>query len=521
MDRKTASKLIEENLHTLFAWSLSKLYDRSQAEDLTNDIVCAVLSSVDRLERDEAFYGFLWRIAENTLRNRIRKAKPETVELEESFCGVYWETPEDVYIENEQVQILRRELALLSRQYRETTVQYYIYGKSCSEISELLGISREMVKYYLFKTRKILKEGIGMTREFGEKSYNPQVFQMDFWGEKNTYSRLFERRLPGNILLSAYDKPVTIGELTVELGVAAVYLEDEIAILEEHDFLRKAGDKYQTNIVIFTEEYRKKIKAAFPAVYERAAGRIGEALERTLPQLKNMDFYGKDYDDNRLRWTFANYILYQGFCMADSRGKEKFGAYPLLSNGTHGFVYGYDYDDEAHPLNGIYGFCCNKEGSAWVSIENYRVIEKCQNLQPTDWQEWVRGMTDAVLFKEADDTNEQLIREIEEGIVSCEKGRLSPDFPVFGRELFESGFKELLGDIIGEMADVIEKVCEEAAEILTEYVPAALKGRCGQMACIEHQLKTMAFIVEAMVKKGLLVVPRERVNLCVFGVDMR
>ena len=182
MDQSTASKLIEENLHTIFAWSMSKLYDKSEAEDLTNDIICAVLKSLNNLKEDKAFYGFLWRIAENTLRMKLRKKKYETVEFDETFAGVYWETPEDSFIQSEQIQILRRELSLLSRQYREVTVLYYIHGKSCSEISSKLNISNEMVKYYLFKTRKILKEGIGMTREFGEKSYNPSTFRMDYWG---------------------------------------------------------------------------------------------------------------------------------------------------------------------------------------------------------------------------------------------------------------------------------------------------------------------------------------------------
>ncbi len=129
-----------------------------------------------------------------------------------------------------KIPLLRRELSLLSKQYREATVAYYIYHKSCSEISTDLGISMEMVKYYLFKTRKILKEGIGMTREFGEKSYNPGIFRMDYWGsgDNTCYWQLFERKLPGNILLSAYDTPVTMQELSVELGVATVYLEDEI-----------------------------------------------------------------------------------------------------------------------------------------------------------------------------------------------------------------------------------------------------------------------------------------------------
>lgn len=161
MNRETASKRIEENLHTIFAWSLSKLYDKSKAEDLTQDIICAVLKSVERLENDDAFYGYMWRIADNVFKARLRKKRPETLELSDVYCGSYWQTPEDNFIESEEIALLRRELALLASQYREATVQYYIYGKSCSEIATELHISTEMVKYYLFKTRKILKEGIG------------------------------------------------------------------------------------------------------------------------------------------------------------------------------------------------------------------------------------------------------------------------------------------------------------------------------------------------------------------------
>ena len=179
MDREIAGNLIEENLHTIFAWSMSRLYDKSEAEDLTNDIVFAVLKSIGRLENDEAFFGFMWRIAENVFRARLRKKHPEAIEFDSNNCGVYWETPEDKVIESEQLMLLRRELSLLSKQYREATVKYYIYGKTCSEISIELDISIEMVKYYLFKTRKILKEGIGMTRELGEKSYNPAIFRLD------------------------------------------------------------------------------------------------------------------------------------------------------------------------------------------------------------------------------------------------------------------------------------------------------------------------------------------------------
>ncbi len=53
--------------------------------------------------------------------------------------------------------------------------------------------------------------------------------------------------------MSAYYTPMTVSELAIELGVASVYLEDEIAVLEKYGLISRApAGKYQTNILIFT-----------------------------------------------------------------------------------------------------------------------------------------------------------------------------------------------------------------------------------------------------------------------------
>lgn len=80
-----------------------------------------------------------------------------------------------------------------------------------------------------------------MERKYGEKSYNPGKFCINFWGSGgNAYIwDTFERKLPGNIVLAAYEKPMTIKELSLELGVASVYLEDELDILLRYNFLTK------------------------------------------------------------------------------------------------------------------------------------------------------------------------------------------------------------------------------------------------------------------------------------------
>ncbi len=522
MDRIVASKLIEENLHTIFAWSMAKLYDKSEAEDLAQDIICAVLKAVPRLENDAAFFGFLWRVAENTLMARLRKKRINEVELEEHFCGTYFLTPEDEFIKSEEIQLLRRELSLLSNQYREVTVRYYIYGKSCSEISTELDISTEMVKYYLFKTRKILKEGIGMNREYGEKSYNPSTFRVDFWGgNSNPYFELFERRLPGNIVLSAYDKPVTVTELSVELGVAAVYLEDEIEVLERYELLKKIGDKYQTNIIIFTEVYEKRALERFRPVFEAMAEKLNFQLEELFPKLRALDFHGKEQNENYLKWMFANLAVYQGMFEADHIGREKFGDYPALANGSCGFVFGYDNDYETHHFHGIYDDGENEDKTASVSIVNYRILEKCQRIHiGCSWKNSIRALTDATLFAQADESNDEVVRFINEGVIRADNGKLSPNFPVFSEKVFDE-IKGILASLSLDVCNCMEQICDIAAETLKDYVPRALKDKCGQLAWIHHQTDVMAFIIETMVQKNQLTIPNEKVNPCMFGVDRR
>lgn len=110
MEREKVAKLLSDNLKNIFAFSLSRLYDRSEAEDLTNDIICEVLKCARGLKNDDAFYGFMWRIAENTFKKRIRKSNFQTIEFDESFVGTYWATPEEEYLKTEELHLLRREL---------------------------------------------------------------------------------------------------------------------------------------------------------------------------------------------------------------------------------------------------------------------------------------------------------------------------------------------------------------------------------------------------------------------------
>lgn len=518
MDKEIAGKYIEKNLLTIYKWSLSRLYDKTEAEDLTQDIVYQVLKSIERLENDDAFNGFLWKIAENTFRTRLRKKKNDIVEWNQEYCGSYWMLPEEKYINDEKLHNLRRELSLLARQHREVTVGYYIHEKSCSELSEELHISVEMVKYYLFKSRKILKEGIAMNREFGEMSYSPQIFRMDFWGsgDNSIYWKLFERKLPGNILLAAYEKPLSLMELSIELGVSTVYLEDEVDILESHDILKKIGDKYQTNIIIFSSECEKKVIDKCGKICEMSAQLFCKLLEEVLPEIKKYQPYKQNTDDNGYKWIFSNLALYFAAIRLDKIQREKIGEYPALSNGAEGFIYGYNNDYENHCFNGIYGKYEDKYNEVWLSVINYRLFQEYQCWKPHN-QKTLDAMIAAILGQSADEENDELIRMIEEEFVFSNKGVLAPNFPVFTTDELDD-IQRLLEPAISVAYDCMSVVCDVAVEILKNDVPRIHKQKCEQIAYIRFEHDSMAYIIDSLIKNGYLKMPDQKSNFCMFGV---
>ncbi len=346
MHKEEVSILIEENLKTIYAYSLSRVSNKEEAEDLAGDIVLAILQSAPRLRDDNAFWGYIWSIASNTYKKYLHKKKMYLyTELNENIESNEIDIIDEIHHSNE-LNNLRRELSILSKEHRECTVAYYIDGLSCADISVKLDISLEMVKYYLFKTRKILKEGICMEREFGEKSYNPSFFEFItiFSGNFNReYRNLFNRKLPGNILVSAYYTPMTIREMAIELGVASVYLEDEIDLLVKYGLLSLMPQgKYQTNLVIFTEAYQDEFVKAIENNYIIEFTNIIKNIKNKLPEIRKINFYGAEFDDNHLLWSFLFYLFLKGYKVFEKKHSKSHHKTKLYDE-IFGTNYGIDY----------------------------------------------------------------------------------------------------------------------------------------------------------------------------------
>ena len=523
MTDKQASELLSKNLTAIYGYAFSKLYDKDQVYDLASEIVCEILTSAHNLQSEEAFWGFVWKIAENTFRRFIRKSElaTRTVEMTDENIGVYEISPAEEYVQREveieEIYLLRRELSLLTKVHREVCVAYYVDHKSCSQIAKEQNISVEMVKYHLFKTRKLLKEGIGMTRTLGEKSYNPGTFKLDFWGDWFKYGDLFKRKLPGSIVLAAYHDAMTAEALSIELGVSMPYLEEEIEILEAAGVLKRMGDKYQTNIVIITDTYEKEFVKNTVGIYAEVAKSVFEKALGLLPQIRALSFKGNDYDDNRLLFGILNLAFVKAYRLA--RAKSPLGKPNMLPLGGNGWIFGYDNDLVNHHFLGVTMETWNKNGTAWYSAENYKVIKQAQMYDHYDFRNKSEAMCDAILEKDVNKDNPALPWLIEHKFILCEDHRLSANFPVFDRDTFEK-ICLILSDIVEEVAKCMIDISDKAEIMLAECTPAFLKAQCGDIAKIHHRLDVAAFLLEELIKENKLTVPNEEMPLCVWGVKI-
>ena len=76
MDRIKAAAVMEENMKTIFAYALSRVSDKEDAEDLAGEIIVNFLASADKIRDDRAVHGYVWTIAANTLSRFLsRRAK--------------------------------------------------------------------------------------------------------------------------------------------------------------------------------------------------------------------------------------------------------------------------------------------------------------------------------------------------------------------------------------------------------------------------------------------------------------
>lgn len=329
-------------IETLFYFCLKKTGSTAEAEDLASDITVNILAALKRGTVPASFSAWVWKIARNRYSVWARLKRRRTDEVSGTDIGAL-EIPGDQSVEEDCIQaedkrLLRRELAFIAGEYRNLLVAYYVEGRRVQDIADGLGQPEGTVKANLFRSRKRLKEGMNMAREFGIRSYHPE--DVEFCASGNQSSGLpwtvVGRKIPKNILLQAHNNPSTLEDLSMELGIAMPYMEEEVKILTDATLLREMGGKYVTNFFIADKECQLAVYQAQQRDSRKRSRLIGGLVEDCLPEIERLSILQGRVNDDGFKWLLFP-MLVDRFNEANTTGNI-FESFQRPDGGNWGFM---------------------------------------------------------------------------------------------------------------------------------------------------------------------------------------
>ncbi|MBQ8566994.1 MAG: sigma-70 family RNA polymerase sigma factor [Clostridia bacterium] len=327
--------LANEYMDKIFYFCLKKTGNVHEAEDLSQDIALNIIVSLENHPLPQAFSAWAWKIARNRYAmwaDKKRKLSEHTsyADIDELDIADEEECVMERLINEEQLSILRRELAFASSTYRNILVAYYLENKSIKEIANASCLTEEAVKQRLMRGRSLLKEGMNMTREFGTRSYNPDsIHFLNFCtnpGDRGQPFSLVEyNRLHENVFLTGYDNPTTAEEYALELGIALPYMEDILEHLVSEGVMIKNGKKFETAFPIISAEAQEKIHLTLKSTFSKISTLIEKEVDSLIAKLKaiGIRFYGRHQSYGDAKWSIL-LLFYQHLYEAFEPNKEKY-----------------------------------------------------------------------------------------------------------------------------------------------------------------------------------------------------
>lgn len=262
MDKQYADSIIVEYLPKIYGFAMKKTFSYDEAEDLGGDIIQEVYLSLLREEEIINLEGYIWRISTHTYAKYVsRKKKQQGVSIDGMEIPFYEAYDSLLESTGADTARLRREIAFLSRSRREIIYLFYYENRSISYIASRLNLPEGTVKWHLNRARNELKEGFTLERKIGTLGISP-IAAKSLWHigipdpDGFATEKYLEDRLSLNIVYSVYQKPGTLKEISEELGVTPVFLEDKVEFLEANGFLvRTTGGRFTTYVDFLPRTY--------------------------------------------------------------------------------------------------------------------------------------------------------------------------------------------------------------------------------------------------------------------------
>ena len=324
-------------IEPIFRFCCKRLSNRYDAEDLSSEIICHILDGISKYQI-ESLDAWVWRIAYNRYARFIdaRNKNQIVLSCEDELFDIADYSDIDEDNTQEQYETVFRYLHTLSSEYKNIFVDYYIGELSIRSLAKKYSLPETTIKWRLNVGRQKIRDRIGedkMDKVYQRINWNTTVCN----GNMNSHKYL-HTQIARAISLAAYEKPLTVEEISISTGIPTMYIEDELPRLEYGDAICKIGNKYATNFIIFRLKDRKQTEDVSASAINMLADKFEALLTTAEDKINAIDFYGNNFGIGRLGYIIIPYLLRRKIRdVKNNRLKLENGPYPPRKDGGYGW----------------------------------------------------------------------------------------------------------------------------------------------------------------------------------------
>lgn len=240
----------------LMRLAVSKCNAQADAEDLVGDTLLAAFSYINnggRIEYPKTWLAnTLYHKYHESLRKKYRM--PITVNFDDALDIP---TEEETDFSSDDAAKVRKELNHLGFITREVLIRYYFGKQSVSDIATGLGIPKGTVKSRLSAGRSQMKKGLETMEP--KENHLPGKLYLSNMGttspDKKPEMLVEDDLIAQNLLILAYEKPLSISDLSKAIGIPAAYIEPIIKKLVDGELMAETSSgKVYTDFIMTTPQ---------------------------------------------------------------------------------------------------------------------------------------------------------------------------------------------------------------------------------------------------------------------------
>ncbi len=272
----------------------------------------------------------------------LRKKYRQPLVVEYDALTVAAPETDDDYITSEEAETVRRRLIYLSKTTREVLIRYYYNGSSVQEIANALDVPVGTVKSRLSAGRDNIKKGLNNLKI--QKNHIPGTMYISYSGSsgpnfQNTVNDISDDLIAQNLLILAYEKPLSAVEISEAIGIPTVYVEPKLEKLVDYELMQKTeGNRYFTDFVV-----------TYPSDAEEGFDELLEFVDRRFDKIS---FVIKEILNSIDKLAYSLSL--------NSRQLKKLERYTIML-ALQGF-------QQMKSGNGMLKYPIRKDGGSWIAL---------------------------------------------------------------------------------------------------------------------------------------------------------